>query len=141
MKHLVHDLMTKNVITLFEEETIPLASELLELRRIRHLPVVDEGGHLVGLVTHRDILRAQASCLGEAGSGPGGPTYDVPVRAIMTREVWTVRPETTAVEAAALLRKHAFSCLPVVVDHHKLVGILTEADFLDFALAVLRVET
>lgn len=140
MKHPVHDFMSKDLVTLFEEQTIPLAKELLELKRIRHLPVVDDSGTLVGVVTHRDILRAQASCLGESGQGPGGPAYDVPVRAIMTREIRTVSPNTPAAEAAELLKKHAFSCLPVVDENHKLVGLITEADFLDYALAILRLE-
>jgi CBS domain-containing protein len=57
---------------------------------------------------------------------------DVPVEALMEKDVLTVTPDTTAAMAAALMESSKFGCLPVV-EHGKLVGIITEADFLTFA--------
>lgn len=137
--YLVQDLMTEKVITLFEEQTLPIADDIMKLRRIRHMPVIDEGGVLVGLVTHRDILRAQVSFVSFLREGQRGSIdMDIPVVDIMTRDVWTVSPTAAAHEAGQLLADHRFSCLPVVDDAHKLVGILTDRDFLKFALEVIE---
>lgn len=135
----VRDLMTQEVITLFEEQTLPFADDVMKLRRIRHLPVIDEEGVLVGLVTHRDVLKAQVSYVSfMQGGDKGSMNLEIPARQVMTRDVWTVGPNTSAHEAGQLLCDHAFSCLPVVEPGRRLVGILTDRDFLKFALEVLE---
>ena len=140
--HLVKDLMTSDVITLFEEQTLPIADDIMKYRRIRHLPVVDEQGRLVGLVTHRDVLKAQVSYVSfvknESGGERGSIDLDIQVKDVMSRDVWTVSPTTPAHEAGQLLADHTFSCLPVVEPGRRLVGILTDRDFLKFALEVLE---
>lgn len=135
---LVKDLMTQNVITLQREQSIPLAQELMRLRRIRHLPVVDEAGTLVGLVTHRDLLAAQVSALSQLTQRDREELQlFIPVAKIMRVNTWTVTPETPALEAARIMLDHGFGCLPVV-RQQRLVGIVTEADFLDLLLDVFE---
>ncbi len=127
--------MSRDVVTLRNAQSLPLAQEVMTLERLRHLPVVDDHGHLVGLVTHRDLLRAQVSALTNLTEDEQSElSLSVPVRKIMTIGVWTVGPETPALEAARVLADHRFGCLPVVDDSHKLAGIVTEADFLALAI-------
>ena len=60
---LVKHVMTSDVVTFFAEQTLPLAEDVMRIHRFRHLPVIDSDGHLVGLLTHRDLLRGQISVL------------------------------------------------------------------------------
>jgi CBS domain-containing membrane protein len=135
---LVKDLMSSPVVALFAEQTLPLAEDIMTFKHLRHLPVVDDNRHVVGLVSHRDILRAQISSL----SGLSKPQArarqeDVQVQDLMTRDVWTVTPETLASVAGRTLLDHRFGCLPVV-EGRFLVGILTERDFLRFAIRTIE---
>jgi CBS domain-containing membrane protein len=124
----VEDIMTRSVVTVQRDHSIHLAAGIMQLKHIRHLPVL-EGDRLVGLVTHRDLLRAQASVLAE----PYDPRLDisltVPVTHIMRTNVWTVTPKTPLLEAARIVLDHRFGCLPVV-EGGRLVGIVTEVDFM-----------
>ncbi|MBI4818853.1 MAG: CBS domain-containing protein [Deltaproteobacteria bacterium] len=125
---LVSSIMTPDVETLFEDETMDLARTIMTLARIRHLPVVDRAEQLVGLVTHRDLLRTSATALRQ-----GKSEAQVRVAEIMTRGVRTVSSSTTAFVAGQMLLEHKLGCLPVV-DEKRLVGIVTEADFVSLAL-------
>ncbi len=136
---LVKHLMTSPVVTFFAEQTLPLADEIMRLKHFRHLPVVDDAGRLVGLVSHRDLLAAELST--QTGLGRAQRLAiqdDVRVREIMTAEVWTVGPEVRASVAAATLLDHRYGCLPVVDADGVLVGIVTERDFLRFSSKVLE---
>lgn len=134
----VADIMTRELITLYEEENLELLLEGMERYGLRHLPVVD-GKKLVGLVTHRDLLRAAVSNL-EPGAGQRDATTNnrLFVADIMTRDVETVRPDSSIAVAARLLREHRFGCLPVTEADGTLVGIVTEADFVDVAARLLE---
>ncbi|HPH66338.1 MAG TPA: CBS domain-containing protein [Kofleriaceae bacterium] len=134
----VRDLMTTKLVTLFAEQAMPLAEEIMRFRHIRHLPVVEPSGKLVGLVSHRDILAANTSSLvGLSDEQRRARQGSVLVKDIMTKDMWTVTPQTYAEVAAQTLLDHAYGCLPVVEDG-KLVGILTERDFLKVAILHLR---
>jgi len=133
----VGDLMTRTVVTIRPEENLQLIEGAMERFRFRHLPVVDDG-KLVGLVTHRDVLRASASAF-----EPRGGLHTDNIRSyyfvadLMTRDVATVRPETTVVEAARILDRQKYGCLPVTDDHNDLLGIVTEADFVKLVTLLL----
>ena len=129
---LVKDLMTDVVETLRSGDSLDLAAHHMKAGRIRHLPVVDGEERLVGLVTHRRILGAWISHGHPSAERPRQIAAEVPVEMLMERNVLTVSPDTTAALAAALLESSQFGCLPVVA-HGKLVGIITEADFVRFA--------
>jgi CBS domain-containing protein len=125
----VADFMTKDLVTVRESDDLALAESLLRLAGIRHLPVV-RSGKLVGLLTHRDILRS-----GAAGSQAA---RDVQVAAAMTRDPVSVRPATSLAQAARTMLDQKFGCLPVCDEDGALVGIVTEADFVRFAADVVR---
>ena len=129
----VKDLMTTEVITLARDERLDMAEEVMKLARIRHLPVVDNL-RLVGLVTHRDLMRAQVSALADISEDEARTIEGmIPVSAIMNSSVRTVTPDTSALAAAKLIRDNKYGCLPVV-EEGNLVGIITEADFLELVI-------
>jgi len=130
--------MTAPVITFFAEQTLPLAEDVMHYKHLRHLPVIDDNGRLVGLISHRDLLRAQISTL--SGLTPAerrARQSDVRVAQVMTRDVWTVRPDTEATIVGRTLLDHRFGCLPVVDADERLIGIVTERDFIKYALQEL----
>jgi len=131
--------MSSPVVTFFEEQTLPLAEDVMRFKHLRHLPVVDDELRLVGLVTHRDLLRAQISTMtGLTDDQRRAREEEVTISQIMTRDVWTVTANTLASVAGATLADHQYGCLPVVDHAHRLIGILTEHDFLRFAIKALR---
>lgn len=134
----IGDVMIRDVVTLDEGESLLLADDVMRLGRIRHLPVVS-GGVLVGLVTHRDILRASVSSLvGLSRSEDAEIKRSIPVRKVMRREVTTVSADDPAAVACRLMLERKIGCLPVIEDDGKLLGIVTEADFIQLALRCLE---
>jgi CBS domain-containing protein len=131
----VSDLMTTALITRTEEETIGRAELDMELADVRHIPIVDEHGNVIGIISNRDVFRAFGRDLGKRGGGGA-----VRVGDIVSRDVITVDRDTPAYEAAELLLDHKIGCLPVIGDDGQLVGLVTETDFLRVALRALRAE-
>jgi CBS domain-containing membrane protein len=131
----VSQIMSRNVESLKIGESVALARDIMGLGRIRHLPVVDGEGYLVGLVTHRLLLSAWLGHGRPASEKPRSIDDEVPVEMLMDKNIRTVTPSTPAEIAARLMEEHKYGCLPVVQseDDAKLVGILTEADFVRFA--------
>jgi CBS domain-containing membrane protein len=138
MRKLVKDLMTPVVEVLSVGDTLAAARRQLERGHIRHLPVVDGENRLVGLLTHRNILSAWLSHGRPEREDPEVVAGEVPVEMVMERDVLTVDEETTAACAAELLQTYRFGCLPVLDAHHRVVGILTEADFVNLARKYLE---
>jgi CBS domain-containing protein len=122
----VEELMTRDLVTLEEDDDVVRGDDLLAEHDIRHLPVVKEG-KLIGLVSHRDLIRALARHERRPGSPP------VQVRDIMTRSPETLRPRSSVREAIHKLLDHKFGCVPVVEDGDRLVGIITETDLIRLA--------
>ncbi len=128
--------MTTDVVRVHEEQDVVFATGAMKLRRIRHLPVV-RGEELVGLISHHDLLLAQARFLSQVGSDRAETSISsVLAKEIMREDILTAAPEMLADEAAMLLVDHKIGCLPVV-NQGTLVGIVTEADFLRWAVGVI----
>jgi CBS domain-containing membrane protein len=133
----VADIMSTEVITLIEDETLAHARRCMDRGRIRHLPVV-HGRRLVGLVTHRDLLAASFSIFAEVEPAEQRRVFvTVPVAEAMHRDVVTVGPEDSVADAARILLDNKYGCLPVVDEGGRLVGIVTEADFLRLTVRLL----
>ncbi len=126
----VQDVMTSEVTTLKRNEKLTLADDVMQLGRIRHLPVLDDDGQeLVGIVTQRDLFRgALARALGYGQHARRKILDTLFVKEVMTTDVITTGPEAPLVEAARVMMERKIGCLPVVKDR-RLVGILTEGDF------------
>ncbi len=133
----VADLMTTDLVTLTEDETLAHAQRCMARGRIRHLPVVRDG-QLVGLITHRDLLAASFSMFAEVEASEQRRVFDtVRVVEAMHRDVVTVSPGLTVSKAARILLENKYGCLPVVDDEQRLQGIVTEADFLRLTVQLL----
>lgn len=124
--------MTGVVETLQIGDSLDAAAHFMKAGHIRHLPVVDGQERLIGLVTQHRVLSAWVSHGDPRQERPHQVATEVPVEMLMERNVLTVSPDTTAALAAALIESSQFGCLPVV-ENDKLVGIITEADFVRFA--------
>ncbi len=133
----VRELMSRELVTLTEDETLAHAERCMARGRIRHLPVV-RGRVLVGLVTHRDLLAASFSVFADVDSGEQRRVFaTIPVNELMHHNVVTVGPDLPVAEAARILMRNKYGCLPVVEEGGVLVGMLTEADFLRLTVRLL----
>jgi CBS domain-containing membrane protein len=126
----VRDVMTADPTTLKRNDKLTLADDIMRLGRVRHLPVLDDDGQsLVGIVTQRDLFRdALAQALGYGRHAQRKLLDTLAVKDVMATEVVTTSPDTSLVEAARLLTERKIGSLPVV-ENGRLVGILTEGDF------------
>src|SRR5579864_900181 len=127
---LVRDIMTSDVTTLKRNEKLTIADDVMQLGRIRHLPVLDDDGEqVVGIVSQCDLFRgALAQALGYGQHARRKILDTLLVKDVMTTDVITTSPETPLAEAARVLMERKIGSLPVVKDG-RLVGIITEGDF------------
>lgn len=135
---MIRELMTSPVYSLRETDTLQSARALMEQKRIRHVPITTGDNAFSGLITNRDVLANTISHLAEIDKD----TQDeidagIPLKEIMRTDVRTVSPEDTVKEAAFILYRNKYGCLPVV-ENGKLVGIVTEADFLQLTVQLLE---
>ena len=124
----VEELMTPSPEVIHPEATIREAMKVMKTRRFRHLPVVDQDGGLVGLVSQRDILKLAWPTRDQAEFSR--LNAGTPVSDIMARPVDTIQPTAHISTAARYILLKKRDCLPVVNDLGHLVGILTAVDFL-----------
>jgi|SRR3990172_5612534 CBS domain-containing protein len=125
----VRELMTTDVATIGRNDELTIGDDIMKMKRLRHLPVVEEG-RLVGMLTQRDLFHAALSTalnFGEKAQKEFLKT--VVVKEVMTEEVLTIDPGADVKKAARLLIEHKIGCLPVV-ENGKLVGLVTETDLL-----------
>jgi CBS domain-containing membrane protein len=129
----VRDLMTQNPTTLDRNETLDLAESIMNLGRIRHMPVVDDG-KVVGIVSQRDMFRsALITSLGFGRKTTGALIKTIKIKEIMTEKVVTISPDASIKEAARQMMEKKIGCLPVL-EGDRLVGIVTETDMLQYVV-------
>ena len=116
--------MSPEPLVVHAQERLERAAQKMADRGVRHLPVVDHDGVLLGILSQRDVLQA-------------GPSSERRVADIMSRDVMAVAPDTHAHEAAYLLLHHRIGCVPVTGAGGKLLGIVTESDFVRVAYRLL----
>ena len=134
----VWQLMSTDVVTLDAKGTLDVADDLMKLKRIRHLPVLD-GARLVGLITQRDLFLAGVSSVLQFRSTTEKEWLArIRIAEVMTRHLITVAPDTDAEEAVQRMVEHKIGCLPVVTGG-KLAGLLSETDLLRYLLRILQI--
>jgi len=116
----VGQFMSTDLFTVSPDDLIDLAASVMDWRHIRHVPVEDQEGRLVGLITHRGLLRMMINNADKLTT----------VREIMIPDPVTVAPSTSSLEAMEIMRSNRVGCLPVV-EGDQLVGIITSYDFLE----------
>ena len=131
----VQNIMSTNLFTMKQTDTLDLAQGLMSLKHIRHIPIVDNHRRFIGLITHRDLLRISISTLENFYVQKTKTAFQkTHVRDVMQKNVTVIHPDSILKSAADILLKNKFGCLPVVDQKtNELVGIITEADFVTFA--------
>jgi len=118
----VSQFMATDLFTVRPDDIVDFAASLMDWRHVRHVPVEGDDGELVGLLSHRALLRLVAE-------GRLGGEHKVTVKEIMTKNPVTVTSDATTVDCIRLMRKAGVACLPVV-DDGKLHGLITEHDLI-----------
>jgi CBS domain-containing protein len=126
----VGDMMTTALITMKAREKLASADLDMRLAGIRHLPVVDDRNHVIGILSNRDVARA----LGQRD------VTGLVVGDVMSKHVVTVQADTSAALAAELMIEHKIGALPVIGDEEQIIGLVTETDFLEIARRALAGE-
>lgn len=126
---LVENWMSKDVVTVSADRSMMKASKILKDKGISRIPVVDEDGRIIGIVSDRDIKDASPS---KATTLDMHELYyllsEIKIADIMTKKVTTIRHDETVEKAAVLMLEGNFGGLPVVDDDGRPVGILTDTD-------------
>ena len=126
---LVEDVMSTEVFTLGRNDKLSIADNLLKQQRIRHIPVLNSDGDLCGILTQRDLFRGiLLRSLGYGSRAEQKMLDSLSIKDAMHDEVLTISPESTLSDAAELMLSKKIGCLPVV-DGGRLVGMISEADF------------
>jgi CBS domain-containing membrane protein len=134
----VKDIMTSEVFVLHSTQTLELVRSLMRIKHVRHVPIVEDDNTFVGLMTHRDLLAHTISYLADIDDEE--QEYldrHIHIMNIMKTDVLTAAPEMDVCTAISILLENKYGCLPVISEG-KLVGIVTEADFLNLTLGLLQ---
>ncbi len=125
----VGEIMAREVITLKRSDSLKFGKDIMTQKRVRHFPVVEDG-KVVGVVSQRDLFRASlASALRYEEKIEKAFLDNLSIKGVTNESPVTVSPDTAITEAARLMVDKKIGCLPVV-EHEKLVGLVTETDFL-----------
>jgi acetoin utilization protein AcuB len=136
-KELVRDWMSSDVVTIRPDTTLPEAHKLMIDEEIRRLPVVDQEGRLVGIVTLGDVRSAEPSPATSLSVWEMNYLLAaLRIEKVMTRHPKTISPDATIGEAARMMLENRVSGLPVVDQDNHVIGIITESDI--FSMVVLH---
>jgi acetoin utilization protein AcuB len=126
---LIENWMTKDVVTATPETSMMKASKIMKEKSISRLPVVDDKGVLLGIVSDRDIKDASPS---KATTLDMHELYyllsEIKLKDIMTKKVVTIKTGETVDSAAAIMLEHKIGGMPVIDGEDKVVGIVTDSD-------------
>ena len=128
-------IMSTDLVTLTPEATVADARSLMHTNRIHHLPVIDDDGKLIGLVTLTNVLAATDSFLRD----PENRIHanELKVKDIMVTDIATIDEHASLRQAAMFIEKHKIGCLPIVTKG-ELRGIITDTDFVGVAINLLE---
>jgi CBS domain-containing protein/gamma-glutamylcysteine synthetase len=121
----VEQIMSTDLFTVQEGDSVYFAANIMNWKKLRYIPVEDEDGRLLGLLTQRAILEYYSA-------HPKPESKPVSISEIMLKNPLTVTPDTLSLDALMTMRKSGVGCLPVIRDD-RLVGLLTEHNFLNFS--------
>ena len=137
MKHwhpagmLVEEFMTTDIFTVHKDDIPELVSDMMDWQRIRFIPVEDDKGRLIGLISSRMLMRYFNNMV-KLGTKEAKTVND-----LMIKNPITIAPESTIFDAMYLFKEHDIGCLPVI-KKDKLVGIVTEGNFLGITKTLLK---
>ncbi len=130
-RHLtVEQYMSTDLLTVGEEDSLDLVLTIMDWKNVRHVPVEDKDQRLVGLVSYWKLIRLMAA-------GKISDAKPIPVADVMKRDLTTLPPTATTLEAIETMRKHKIACIPIL-SGERLIGILSERDLMDLAAELLE---
>lgn len=129
---LVEEFMTTDLFTARKEDLTEFASNLMDWRKIRYIPIEDDQKHLVGLISMRMLLREYSQMVTD-----GKDIVNLPISDFMIENPITIYPEASIIEAMNIMQEQKIGCLPVV-KNSRLVGIITEGNFMNISRRLLR---
>ncbi len=130
------DIMTKPVVTVSSQDEFHVVWEKMAAYDIRHIPVVDHAGTLVGIITERNLFKIHSPRKLEDGSW----FYDKDMldgfilTKVMVQEPFFLKPQNTIREAMQVIAQFKYGCIPVVDDNKVPVGIITRNNIIKFFL-------
>jgi CBS domain-containing protein len=128
---LVEEFMTTDLFTVHKHDILELVADIMEWQKLRYIPVEDEKGKLTGLITSRMLLKHFAK---------NKDSNSTTVQDLMIKDPIVITPESNIYEAMSILKKEGIGCLPVV-KNKKLVGVVTENNFLNITESLLNMIT
>ncbi|MBJ7537967.1 CBS domain-containing protein [Marinomonas transparens] len=136
----VADLMMKNLITLKETDSLAQAKALMQEKNIRNIPIINDAGECVGMLTQREYLRHAFHLVSQFGTQMLSQKEEqTTVASAMNKDILTLSPNIALDTAAEFFIENKYGSLPVIEDN-KLVGILTPVDFVKLAHEMLKAE-
>jgi CBS domain-containing membrane protein len=134
----VDELMTRELYTLRETDSVHHAHDLMTQHKIRHIPILDKDGLFAGLLTQRDVLAAAVSLFSDISTEEREDIErHIPVSELMTTNIVVAEKGTDLREVARHLLVSKHGCLPIVAKGY-LQGIITESDFVRLALNLME---
>ena len=133
----IQDVMVFPVITVKETDEFALVQEKIALYDVRHLPVVNEAGSIVGIISQRDLYQIHSPRRLE----DGGWYYDKEalnkflLKNVMFPKPFTLKPTNSLNDAIEAMSLHKFGCIPIVDDYKHPCGILTRDTILHFLIS------
>ncbi|MFC3032010.1 HPP family protein [Pseudoalteromonas fenneropenaei] len=141
MLKIVSDLMTPDPLCVGENDTLKTAHDLMREKNIRHIPVIDAEGQLLGMLTQKIMIANVMKILATFGQHAlERREKQQLVKEVMTTDFVAIKPDEQLKDMATFFVRNRHGCLPVVDTENKLVGILTSSDFVRLAAALLGSE-
>jgi acetoin utilization protein AcuB len=132
----VGSIMTTRVVSVEMDDRLDVVKKIFDTLKFHHLLVVGDDGKLKGVVSDRDLLKALSPYVGSAAEKARDlATLNKRVHQIMSRNLLTLHPRASILEAVKLLLEHRISCIPIIDEALKPVGILSWRDVLKALLA------
>ncbi len=128
---LVEEFMTTDLFTCQKDDIIELVAEMIDFRRLRYVPVENDKGKLVGLITSRGILKWFSRNHSKKSKAPAT------VKQVMIKDPFTISPDESITKALEVMEKETIGCLPVV-KNDQLVGVVTEQDFRQITARLIK---
>ncbi len=128
---LVEEFMTTDIFTIGEHEIPEFCADMMDWQHLRYIPIESSTGELVGLISSRRLLRYFASLYKNEFKEPQS------IQEIMIREPVTIGPEASLLDAIEMMQTKGIGCLPVV-SNRKLVGVITESDFVSISASLIK---
>ncbi len=134
----IDEFMTPNPFTLKKSDPIEAAWKIMTEKRIRHIPIVDNDDQVLGLVTQTDVLAASKPISSSKSiENKVSSNTDITISDIMIDDVAVIHPSENLRQAGLYMQSHKHGCLPVV-SKKRLVGIITDSDFITIAVNLLE---